>query len=76
MSVSQHARPGQHRLGKVLFSVMAATFLAIGFCVFLFAEQLGLSGDEATLIASAFLIAGLGDVVVLLAWKRVFGNAA
>ena len=62
------------RIIRLAFGAMALGSVLVGFCVWQFADVIGLDADTARLIAAAFLIAGIGDVVVLHFWDRLFKN--
>ena len=66
--------PGQSqsRLLRVIFGALALVSVVAGLLLYLFADRLGLNQDTAEIIAIAFLIAGVGDAVVLHYWERIF----
>ena len=64
----------QRRIVRFAFGVMALASVLVGFGVWYFAAALGIQDDTARLIATAFLAAGIGDVLVLHFWDRLFKN--
>lgn len=64
----------RHRLVKIAFGIMTLVCLATGFSVYLFAEQLGFAEDTAQYVAIAFLVAGVGDYIILKFWDRIMAR--
>lgn len=64
----------QRRIVRLAFGAMALTSVVIGFSVWQFADRIGIEEETAQLIAMAFLAAGIGDVLVLHFWDRLFKN--
>jgi drug/metabolite transporter (DMT)-like permease len=72
MAPETQGRPPPERLARIVFAAMALLALGCGLALYAFAERLGLDATTAQLIATAFLIAAVVDVVVLYAWDRLF----
>jgi hypothetical protein len=64
----------QRRIVRLAFGAMALTSVIVGFGVWQFADRIGIEEETAQLIAMAFLAAGIGDVLVLHFWDRLFRN--
>lgn len=62
----------QRRIVRLAFGAMALTSVVVVFGVWLFADRIGIEEETARLIAVAFLAAGIGDVLVLHFWDRLF----
>ena len=62
----------QRRIIRLAFGAMALTSVVVGFGVWQFADRIGIEEETARLIAMAFLAAGIGDVLVLHFWDRLF----
>ena len=60
------------RLAKAVFAVLALVSVLAGFGIYLLGERLGIDADTARLIATAFLIVGIGDTLLLYLWERLF----
>lgn len=60
------------RIVRVAFSAMALFSVVAGFVIWQFGEAIGIERDTAQLIATVFLIAGVGDALVLHYWERLF----
>lgn len=61
----------QQRLIKVAFGAMALVCLLVGLSLYVFADRFGLDADTARYVAIAFLVAGVGDYIVLKFWDRL-----
>jgi hypothetical protein len=64
------------RLAKALFAAMAVLFVLAGLAIHLVQTRLGIDEDTARLIATAFLITGIVDSLVLYGWDRIFKRRA
>jgi len=60
------------RAAKALFAALALTFVLAGLALYLLGDRLGIAPDTARLVATAFLIAGVADTLVLYFWDRIF----
>ena len=60
-----------NRKAKLAIAVMALISLLIGFVLYVFADAFGIERKVATLIAIAFLVAGLADYLLLANWDRI-----
>lgn len=60
------------RIVRLAFGAMALFSVLAGLGIWQFADTIGLEEDTARLIASAFVLAGVGDVAVLHFWDRLF----
>ncbi len=60
------------RLAKTVFAVLALASVLAGLGIYLLSERLGIDVDTARLIATAFLIVGIGDTLLLYLWDRLF----
>lgn len=65
-------RSSRHKLIKKVLAVVALGTLGTGFILYMFAEDLGFSGNAAEMIAIVFLAVGAMDFLVLLMWDRIF----
>ncbi len=69
--------PGQRRTGprglELAFGLMALASLLMGLGLYLFGARIGIEEATGRLIASAFIVAGVLDAVVLYFWERLFG---
>lgn len=74
--MTQDDRPpptSQGRLVRVAFGIMALASVLLGLAVWQLAERMGLPEASARIIASAFIVAGIADALVLYFWERLFG---
>ena len=60
------------RLAKAVFAALALASVLAGLGIYLLNERLGIDADTARLIATAFLIVGIGDTLLLYLWDRLF----
>ena len=60
------------RIARLAFGSMALFAVLAGLALWQFSDVIGLERDTAKLIATVFVIAGIGDVVVLYFWDRLF----
>ncbi len=60
------------RLIRLAFGAMALFSVLAGLAIWMFADPIGIEGDTAQLIATVFVIAGIGDALVLHFWDRLF----
>jgi uncharacterized membrane protein len=75
MHDDNRGQSGAHRrVIRFAFGAMALVSVLIGLGVWQFADAIGIEDDTARLIAIAFLVAGIGDVLVLHFWDRLFAN--
>ena len=63
-----------NRTVRIAFAAVALVSVVAGLLLYLFAGSLGIDQDLAEIIAILFLLAGLGDYVVLYFWDRIFRN--
>lgn len=54
-----------------MLEISVLVCLATSLIVYLFAEQLGFDDDTAFFVAIAFLVAGVGDFIMLRLWDRI-----
>jgi len=66
----QSAPPNQ--TVRIAFALVALVSILAGLLLYLFASRLGFDEDLAEIIAIVFLLAGIGDYVVLYFWDRIF----
>lgn len=64
----------QSRIARFAFGVMALFAVLAGLVLWQFSAAIGLEEDTARLIATVFVIAGVGDVLVVFFWDRLFKN--
>lgn len=62
----------QSRIARLAFGAMALFAVLAGLVLWQFSGALGLDEDTARLIAGVFIIAGIGDVLVVYFWDRLF----
>jgi hypothetical protein len=67
---SNDGRPPNERFTKAVFGVMALGSVVAGLLLYLFHDAIGIDADTARIIATAFLIVGIADTVLL--WDRIF----
>lgn len=68
---AQNSPPSNtHHIMKIAFGAMALLCLSVGLVLYLFAESFGFDPDTARYVAIAFLIASVGDYIVLRFWDR------
>ncbi len=60
------------RIVRVAFGAMALFSVVAGFAIWQFADAIGIEEDTAQLIATVFIIAAVGDALVLHFWDRLF----
>ena len=60
------------RLAKAVFALLALVFVLAGLGIYLLQERLGIDEDTARLVATAFLVVGIGDTLLLYLWDRLF----
>ena len=60
------------RIIRLAFGAMALFAVFAGLAIWMFADALGMDEDTAQLIATVFVIAGVGDALVLHFWDRLF----
>lgn len=59
---------------KSILTAMALGMILAGVVVYLLQAQLGLPDDTARLVASLLLLVGVGDLVLVYFWDRLFGQ--
>ena len=73
MNTTEPARAtANERLAKAVFAVLALASVLAGLGIYLLQERLGIDEDTARLIATAFLVVGIGDTLLLYLWDRLF----
>lgn len=60
------------RLAKAVFANLALLSVLAGAALYLLRARIGIAEDTARLVATAFIIVGIADTIVLLAWDRIF----
>jgi hypothetical protein len=60
------------RLAKAVFAALAFASVLAGLGIYLLQARLGIDGDTARLISTAFLVVGIGDTLLLCFWERLF----
>ena len=60
------------RIARLAFGGMALFAILAGLVLWQFSDAIGLAEDTARLIAAVFVIAGIGDVLVVFFWDRLF----
>jgi hypothetical protein len=63
---------GNERLAKVVFAMLALASVLAGFGIYLLQDRIGIDEDTARLVATAFLVIGIGDTLLLYLWDRLF----
>ena len=66
------ATAANERIAKAVFAVLALACVLAGFGIYLLQERLGIDEDTARLVATAFLVVGMGDTLLLYLWDRLF----
>jgi hypothetical protein len=62
----------QRRIVRLAFGGMALLSIVAGIVLWNFAAALGLDDDTARLIATVFILVGIGDYLILHFWDRLF----
>ncbi len=73
---NQASAAAKQRIVRLAFGAMALFSVAAGFFIWKFADAIGIEEDTAQLIATVFVIAGIGDALVLHFWDRLFKTRA
>jgi flagellar biosynthesis protein FliQ len=60
------------RSTKAVFAAMALVAVLAGLAVYLLHARLGIGEDTAQFVSTAFLLAGMGDTLLLYFWDRIF----
>jgi len=60
------------RLAKAVFAMLALASVLAGLGIYLLQERIGIDEDTARLVATAFLLVGIGDTLLLYLWDRLF----
>lgn len=68
-------RQRSQRHVQATLGFLALGSLVFGLTIYALAARLGISGDTAKLIASAFLVAAILDAVVLYLWEHLFPSS-
>ena len=66
------ATAANERIAKAVFAVLALACVLAGFGIYLLQARLGIDEDTARLVATAFLVVGMGDTLLLYLWDRLF----
>ena len=66
------ATAANERLAKAVFAVLALACVLAGLGIYLLQGRLGIDEDTARLVATAFLVVGMGDTLLLYLWDRLF----
>jgi len=66
------ATAANERLAKAVFAGLALVSVLAGLGIYLLQERLGIDEDTARLVATAFLVVGMGDTLLLYLWDRLF----
>ncbi|GAB4240788.1 MAG: hypothetical protein Kow0032_28650 [Methyloligellaceae bacterium] len=72
MAGSEGDRRTRSRVIKALLGITALATVLAGLLLYSFAEQLGISEGSAAVIATAFLVAGFLDYILMRAWDRIY----
>lgn len=62
----------QSRIARFAFGAMAHFAILAGLVLWQFSTAIGLQEDTARLIATVFVIAGVGDVLIVYFWDHLF----
>ena len=62
----------RRRIVRLAFGGMALFSIVAGLILWNFAAALGLDEDTSRLIATVFIVVGIGDYLVLHFWDRLF----
>ena len=71
---SRDQAASQSHIARLAFGAMALFAILAGLVIWQFSDALGLEEYSARLIAIVFIIAGIGDVLVVYFWDRLFKN--
>ena len=66
------ATSANERLAKAVFATLALASVLAGLGIYLLQERIGIDEDTARLVATAFLVVGIGDTLLLYLWNRLF----
>ena len=69
---SNDPKPAGERVVRTVFAAMALLSVVGGLAIYLLQERLGIPSDTAGIVSSAFLLAGIADMLVLYFWARIF----
>jgi len=64
------------RLAKAVFAMLALASVLAGLGIYLLQERIGIDEDTARLVATAFLVVGIGDTLLLYLWDRLFKSGS
>jgi TRAP-type C4-dicarboxylate transport system permease small subunit len=68
-----NSTPSPHeRLAKAAFAAMALVSVLAGLALYLLQAQIGISGETARMVSTAFILVGIADTIVLFLWNRIF----
>jgi hypothetical protein len=70
--MTEHTRHQTERLAKALIAAMALLFALAALVIYGLQARLGIEEESARLIATAFLLTGIIDALVLYGWDRIF----
>lgn len=65
-------KTANQRIIRLAFGAMALFSVLAGLAIWMYADAIGIEADTAQLIATVFVIAGVGDALVLHFWDRLF----
>jgi predicted alpha/beta-fold hydrolase len=71
-SSPDRAAAARTRVAKLVFMGMALGSLLLGLAMYLLADALRMPADTARLVATVFILVGIGDALVLYFWDRLF----
>ena len=60
------------RAVKIAFGLMALVSVALGLALWQLSARIGLPDATARILATAFIVAGIADALVLYFWDRLF----
>ena len=70
------ATAANERLAKTVFAALALASVLAGLGIYLLQERIGIDEDTARLVATAFLVIGIGDTLLLYLWDRLFKRSS
>jgi hypothetical protein len=73
MQDDDRRQPGSNqRIVRLAFGAMALFSVLAGLVIWMYADAIGIEEETAQLIATIFVIVGIGDALVLHFWDRLF----